>query len=162
MSISQVEGASCLHHCHHHHWLVKNWFVLFTTCQVLCALLPAALLPCLSTSWLESLLASLPDQPAFCCLADSFQWPEILGAENIHLKMDDIFMLQIIGTLLHHLPLLHWLPCLGQAGSVMASFKQPQKGGKWCQCCERGMTSLMKWKDVKYLENPMKFQQRLL
>ena len=62
-SIFQVEGASCLHHCHHHHWLVKLLICsLFINWQVLCAILPTPLLPGLSTSWVESLLASLPGQ----------------------------------------------------------------------------------------------------
>merc|ERR1719339_279455 len=92
----QVEGASCLHHCHHHHWLV------------LCALLPSPLLPGLPTSWMEPLLAGLS------------------------------------GPLLHNLPLLHGLPCMGQTRSFMAPFKQPSKGGKGCQCCERGVMPLRK------------------
>ena len=72
----QVEGASCLHHCHHHHWLVKDsillalcsWMVSSDRCYVL-FFLPHCFLAFPLLGWNRFWPVYQVKWEAFCCLS---------------------------------------------------------------------------------------------
>merc|ERR1719239_1779226 len=102
-----------------------------------------------STVWNKSVrVARWKEHPAYATVTATIGWCYVLFFLPHCFRLPTSWMEPLLaglsGPLLHHLPLLHGLPCMGQTRSFMAPFKQPSKGGKGYQCCERGVMPLRK------------------